>query len=83
MYFGDLYWRSTGSVGHDSIHSFETEVGPDDAVHDEYGIFLLYNPKVKRGKRLDDVSIYVIAPTILNEMGIEIPEDMEGKPITY
>ena len=83
VYFGDLYWRSTGSVGHDSIHSFETEVGPDDAVHDEYGIFLLYDPRVKRGKKLDDVSIYDIAPTILNEMGLDIPEEMEGKPVTY
>jgi predicted AlkP superfamily phosphohydrolase/phosphomutase len=83
VYFGDLYWRSTGSVGHDSIHSFEAEVGPDDAVHDEYGIFLLYDPKVKRGRNIGDVSIYDIAPTILSEMGIEVPEDMEGKPLTY
>jgi predicted AlkP superfamily phosphohydrolase/phosphomutase len=83
VYFGDLYWRSTGSVGHDSIHSFETEVGPDDAVHAEHGIFLLYDPKTKRGRKLDEVSIYDIAPTILKEMGIEIPADMEGKPVDY
>ena len=82
IYFGDLYWRSTGSIGHDSIHSFETEVGPDDAVHAEDGIFLLWDPKVKRGKRLEGLSIYDVAPTVLNMMGIEVPKDMEGKAVS-
>jgi predicted AlkP superfamily phosphohydrolase/phosphomutase len=79
VYFGDLYWRSTGTIGHDSIHSFETEVGPDDAVHAEHGIFVLWDPKAKRGKRLDNLEIYDVAPTVLDVMGIEVPSDMEGK----
>jgi predicted AlkP superfamily phosphohydrolase/phosphomutase len=79
IYFGNLYWRSTGNIGHDSIHSFETEVGPDDAVHDENGIFILWDPKVKRGKELKNIRIYDVAPTILHTMGIKVPEDMEGK----
>ena len=81
IYFGDLYWRSTGSIGHDSIHSFETEVGPDDAVHDEYGIFIMWDPRVKRGKELKNLKIYDVAPTILTTMGIKVPDDMEGKAI--
>jgi predicted AlkP superfamily phosphohydrolase/phosphomutase len=79
VYFGDLYWRSTGTIGHDSIHSFETEVGPDDAVHAEHGIFILWDPKEKRGKKLENLSIYDVAPTVLNVMGIDVPSDMEGK----
>jgi predicted AlkP superfamily phosphohydrolase/phosphomutase len=81
VYFGDLFWRSTGTIGHDSVHSFETEVGPDDAVHAEYGIFVLWDPKAKRGRKLDDLQIYDVAPTVLKVMGIEVPKDMEGKPI--
>jgi len=81
IYFGDLYWRSTGSIGHDSIHSFETEVGPDDAVHDEYGIFIMWDPRVKRGKELKNLKIYDVAPTILTTMGIKVPDDMEGKAV--
>jgi predicted AlkP superfamily phosphohydrolase/phosphomutase len=81
IYFGDLYWRSTGNVGHDSIHSFETEVGPDDAVHDEYGIFIMWDPKAKRGKKLEGVTLYDVAPTVLDTMGIQVPSDMEGKVI--
>jgi predicted AlkP superfamily phosphohydrolase/phosphomutase len=83
VYFGDLYWRSTGTIGHDSIHSFETEVGPDDAVHAEHGIFILWDPKEKRGKKLEDLSIYDVAPTVLNVMGIDVPSDMEGKVMPF
>jgi predicted AlkP superfamily phosphohydrolase/phosphomutase len=83
VYFGDLYWRSTGTIGHDSIHSFETEVGPDDAVHAEHGIFMLWDPKEKRGKRLEGLQIYDVAPTVLNVMGIDVPADMEGKVIQF
>jgi predicted AlkP superfamily phosphohydrolase/phosphomutase len=81
VYFGDLFWRSTGSIGHDSIHSFETEVGPDDAVHAEHGIFLLWDPKAKRGKKMENLQIYDVAPTVLDVMGIKVPDDMEGKVI--
>ncbi|HEC82952.1 MAG TPA: phosphodiesterase, partial [Firmicutes bacterium] len=81
IYFGDLYWRSTGTIGHDSIHSFETEVGPDDAVHAEDGIFILWDPQVKRGRELENLSIYDVAPTVLDVMGIKVPDDMEGKII--
>jgi predicted AlkP superfamily phosphohydrolase/phosphomutase len=81
VYFGDLFWRSTGTIGHDGIHSFETEVGPDDAVHAEKGIFVLWDPREKRGRKVEDISLYDVAPTVLNVMGIDVPEDMEGKVI--
>jgi predicted AlkP superfamily phosphohydrolase/phosphomutase len=81
VYFGDLYWRSTEDIGHEGIYSFDTEVGPDDAVHDEYGIFILYDPSRKGGKRLSRMNLMDGAPTILDLMGIPIPGDMEGKVI--
>ncbi|MGQ9603654.1 MAG: alkaline phosphatase family protein [bacterium] len=81
VYFGDLYWRSTGTIGHDSIYSFDTEVGPDDAVHAEEGIFILWDAKIRKGKNLGTISIYDVAPTVLNLMGIDVPGDMEGKII--
>jgi len=68
-------------VGHDSIYSFETEVGPDDAVHDEYGIFVMWDPKAKHGKEIKGLTLYDVAPTVLDIMGIEVPADMEGKVI--
>ena len=81
VYFGDLHWRSTGEIGHASIHSFETEIGPDDAVHDEKGIFVLYDPRKNKKGRVDGLHLLDGAPTILSLMGIPILEDMEGKAI--
>ena len=33
VYFGDLRWRSVGTVGTGQIHTFENDTGPDDANH--------------------------------------------------
>jgi predicted AlkP superfamily phosphohydrolase/phosphomutase len=40
VYFGDLAWRSVGSVGSRSIYSFDNDTGPDEANHDWHGIFI-------------------------------------------
>jgi predicted AlkP superfamily phosphohydrolase/phosphomutase len=40
VYFGDLNWRSVGTVGNSSIYVFENDTGPDDANHDYWGIFI-------------------------------------------
>ena len=61
----------------------ENDTGPDDAVHDYYGIFIIFDPKKKVGKKFDSRNILDIAPTILNIFGIEIPKDMEGQIINF
>ena len=40
VYFGNLAWRSVGSVGLNRIHTFENDTGPDEANHDWKGLFL-------------------------------------------
>ena len=80
VYFGDLYWRSVGSVGYNSIYTYENDTGPDDCNHAEMGMFI-----IKNGKRTDGFipsrSIYDIAPTILTEFDLDIPDEMIGEPI--
>jgi predicted AlkP superfamily phosphohydrolase/phosphomutase len=83
VYFDDLNWRSAGTVGYDSMYLDENDTGPDDAVHDWYGVYLIYDPKKKIGKNLGVKSILDIAPTSLNILGIDIPSDMEGKIIKF
>ena len=78
VFFGDLSWRATEDIGHDSIYGFETELGPDDAVHSQYGIFICSDCETKRGERLEGLRLVDGAPTILSLMGLPIPEDMEG-----
>ena len=80
VYFGDLFWRSVGSVGYNSIYTYENDTGPDDCNHAEMGMFIMKNGK-QTGEQIAPKSLYDIAPTVLNEFGINIPETMQGKPI--
>ncbi|MGC1121549.1 MAG: alkaline phosphatase family protein [Candidatus Methanofastidiosia archaeon] len=78
VYFGDLYWRATESVGHDSIYSFETEIGPDDCVHAQKGIFILKDPEQRVSGRKENLNIMDCAPTVLDLMGSKKLPDMDG-----
>jgi predicted AlkP superfamily phosphohydrolase/phosphomutase len=84
VYFDDLFWRSAGTIGHNSLYLSENDTGPDDSVHWMDGIFILYNNRKKIGNNVANIkrlSIYDIAPTVLDCMGLEVPKDMEGKVI--
>jgi predicted AlkP superfamily phosphohydrolase/phosphomutase len=82
VYFGDLTYRSVGSLGHRSQWTLENDTGPDDANHAQHGIFVFNDPRVSDGgRRLGDVSIYDVAPTLLTLLGLEPPEGVRGRPI--
>ena len=90
VYFGNLFWRSVGSVGYNSIYTYENDTGPDDCNHAEMGMFILKSASnapvgaSSRSRQIGNVpakSIYDIAPTVLDEFGIDIPEAMQGQPI--
>lgn len=81
VYFGDLYWRGTQGVGHDSIYSFETEIGPDDCVHAQKGIFMMQDPEERVSGKKENLHITDCGPTFLECMGISPPEDMDGHSI--
>jgi predicted AlkP superfamily phosphohydrolase/phosphomutase len=81
VYFGNLAWRSAGTVGRSSIYTFENDTGPDDANHGQYGIFIVRPSMPTPGQKVQGLEIQDIAPTILKILGVPIPEDMEGKVI--
>ncbi|MHA1916655.1 MAG: alkaline phosphatase family protein, partial [Promethearchaeota archaeon] len=81
VYFDDLNWRSAGTVGYKSMYLKENDTGPDDAVHDWYGIYIIYDPKKKIGKDLGERNILDIAPTTLSFLRVDVCSDMEGKII--
>jgi predicted AlkP superfamily phosphohydrolase/phosphomutase len=80
VYFGNLFWRSVGSVGYNSIYTYENDTGPDDCNHAEMGMFIMKNGGEARG-HVPTKRLYDIAPTVLDEFGIDIPTTMQGKPI--
>ena len=77
--FGDLRWRSVGSVGNPDIYTFENDTGPDDANHAQEGMYILTHPTLAGRGRMDDATLYDVTPTILKLMGQSVPTDMRGK----
>ncbi len=79
-YFGDLAWRSNGSLGHESYYTFENDTGPDDANHAHDGLFIMSGSGVSAGRR-DDLSILDVAPTILSLFELPPVDGMRGRDI--
>ena len=79
--FGDLRWRSVGTVGSNSIHTFENDTGPDDANHAQEGMYLYSHPSLPARGRVDSPTLYDVAPTILTQLGLPVPANMKGKPL--
>lgn len=80
VYFGDLNWRSVGSLGTGDIYTFENDTGPDDANHAEYGIFIMAGAGVAAGERAG-LRITDVGPTALHRLGVGVPPEMIGTPI--
>ena len=83
VYFGNLDWRSAGTVGHDSVYLSENDTGPDDSVHSMDGVLILSNPrKDLGGKEVVGARAQDIGSTILALMGVDHGTDeVPGKPI--
>jgi predicted AlkP superfamily phosphohydrolase/phosphomutase len=82
VYFGNLDWRSVGTVGTGSTWTSENDTGPDDANHAQHGIFILHDPANPRlGAHLGDVSIYDVAPTILTMLESSLEDGIRGTPL--
>jgi predicted AlkP superfamily phosphohydrolase/phosphomutase len=77
--FGDLRWRSVGTVGNPEIYTTENDTGPDDANHAQQGLYILSHPSLRPGRR--DASIYDVAPTILKMLGQPVPPDLHGSAL--
>lgn len=77
--FGDLHWRSVGTIGNPSVYTYENDTGPDDANHAQQGMYILSHPAAPVARR--DASIYDVAPTILRLLGQSPPPDMIGRPL--
>jgi predicted AlkP superfamily phosphohydrolase/phosphomutase len=86
VYFGDLRWRSLGTVGGGALYSTENDTGPDGANHDWHGIFIMARPGAVRsgpsGPR-PGLRIYDVAPTVLDLFGLPVPREMIGSVIAY
>jgi predicted AlkP superfamily phosphohydrolase/phosphomutase len=81
VYFDDLFWRSAGTLGHGTQYLLENDTGPDDAVHAQEGMYILFDPRDGRSRR-QDIDICDVAPTVLHSLGLPVPSDMKGAIFT-
>jgi predicted AlkP superfamily phosphohydrolase/phosphomutase len=81
VYFGNLNWRSVGSLGLNTLHTLKNDIGPDDANHAQEGLYIYYDPRA-RGQGLGlRRHLLDVAPTVLDLMGVAIPDDMRGRSL--
>jgi predicted AlkP superfamily phosphohydrolase/phosphomutase len=86
VFFDDLYWRASGTVGGGNIYTRHNDTGPDGANHDWYGIFGMAEGKDLKcgrgGSLVEGLSLLDVAPTILQAYGIVPLPGMRGIAIT-
>ncbi|MEX2030653.1 MAG: alkaline phosphatase family protein [Anaerolineales bacterium] len=79
VYFGDLLWRSVGSLGYGDIYTYENDTGPDDCNHAQNGMFILHDPAQKgNGARVTGAQLMDVTPTLLELFGIAVPSAVQG-----
>jgi predicted AlkP superfamily phosphohydrolase/phosphomutase len=81
VYFGDLEWRSVGTVGNREVFTYENDTGPDGANHDRNGVFIMAGaPGQPTGKR-DGLRLIDVGPTIAGLYGLDMPADAQGRSL--
>jgi len=81
VYFGNLRWRSVGTVGTGAIHTFENDTGPDDANHAQDGLLIAAGPGIAPEGPLKGLQLMDVTPTILRLFNLEVPADLQGRAI--
>lgn len=78
---GGLGWRASGWFGNDSIYIYDDDAAAEDANHAQEGMYLFSHPAIPPGGQVDGATIYDVAPTILCELGVPVPADMQGRAL--
>jgi predicted AlkP superfamily phosphohydrolase/phosphomutase len=82
VYFGNVAWRSIGTVGYDSLYVSENDTGPDDAVHSFEGIYSISGTaNGAAGVRGPTERGIDVGPTLLKLLGLEVPPEVQGRVI--
>jgi predicted AlkP superfamily phosphohydrolase/phosphomutase len=80
--FGDLLWRSVGTIGgEDGIHTFENDTGPDDANHAQDGLLVMAGAGVPAGGAREGMHLLDVAPTVLELLGLAVPAAIRGRSL--
>jgi predicted AlkP superfamily phosphohydrolase/phosphomutase len=81
VYFGDLEWRSVGTVGTGEVFTYENDTGPDGANHDRMGVFALSGLEGQPTGRREGLKLVDVGPTLMKLYGLPEPEGVQGRSI--
>lgn len=79
--FGELRWRSVGSLGHGSVYTFENDTGPDEANHAEKGIFIMNNAPGQTAGPREGLHLWDVHCTVLDLFGLDPAPGALGKSV--
>jgi predicted AlkP superfamily phosphohydrolase/phosphomutase len=79
--FGNLDYRSVGSLGTGSVITTENDTGPDDANHDFYGMLAISGGKSRLRGRIEGARIYDIAPTVCKLLDVPYDEPTAARSL--
>jgi predicted AlkP superfamily phosphohydrolase/phosphomutase len=82
IYFDNCRWNISELVGYDSIYSYDTPLGPDDAGHGPFGYFSAHGPGIPKLGEILEADLLDIAPMVLHLMGVPVPRDLEGTALS-
>lgn len=82
VFFGDLAYRSLGTVGSGAIFSESNDTGPDACNHDWNGIFVMSGGGAPARGRVGDLVLYDVARTVLGLSGVAAPADLLGRDLS-
>ena len=83
VYFGDLEWRSVGTVNMEGgqVLTYENDTGPDGANHDKKGVFVLRGLETQPTGRAEGLNLVDVGPTLMKLYGVPEPEGVQGRSI--
>jgi predicted AlkP superfamily phosphohydrolase/phosphomutase len=84
VYFGDLEWRSVGTLGmaeEGGVFTYENDTGPDGANHDKLGVFAMRGLPDQPTGRQEGLRLIDVGPTLMKLYGLPEPEGLEGRSV--
>lgn len=86
VFFGDLDYRSLGTIGPTSasaaqIFHADNDTGADACNHDWDGIFVMAGGGVAARGHTAGLSLYDVTPTVLARLGVAVPAELLGRDV--